>query len=997
MTVLGPLPGDAFAFVELVAATPDGLAYACNYSTGDGSRPARWTQAAGLELLPGPGGSEITGSAGPISADGRIVAGSYILGGKRTAFRWEEGRGLVNLVEGVPGLAESAAVASSADGSVIAGIASRTSGGSYAFRWSEAAGYQPLIDGDDGLVSFEAIHVSADGAVVVGILKNGAEARIFRWTEAAGIEFLSDPAPAGILTVQDITPDASVVVGYQDAPGGNIEAYRWTEAGGVETLIDPPLPDAASSSAQRVSADGRVIAGTRLVSSGFVWTEEEGAKEIPDGGFGGFVPLDLSADGGVVAGYGFPGDEDGTLALLWDAQHGTRSLNAELERHYALPLDGATLVAARFLSQDGAVIAGYGRDGLGVEFGFIARLDGCRDTQEVPVIAGAPSGPIETTAIVELDGSASTPGAGDQGGIISYGWELLSGPAEIDGEADAPVAVVRGTGFGTARIRLTVDDGHCANPASAETKIHFCTPLAAGNAEFLGLCDFPAADPSLPMEPRLSADGRVVVGFGLRPVRGAFTTAPVRWTRSGGAEFLGEAAGVASRWASDVSADGSVVVGPGEVSFGVEPFRWTSAEGVAMLGGGTDSPVLSQSRVVVSDDGTLVAWARDSVAYYWRREAGIQYFTSVPEGISQIDVLSASGDGSTLALVKDGLAFRAVAGEPLQALGDLPGGSVSSLPRDVSFDGSVVVGSSASANGIEAFRWVAGRGMRGLADLPGGEFASEALAVSGDGSVVVGKASSAKGREAFIWDAERGMRPLQEVLAAEHGLDLAGWRLEAAHGISRDGWTILGTGIAPSGIAAVWLVHRDLCGDPPERVRVAGAPSSPLSIAVPALLDGSASSAAPGEDRSITSYRWEIVSGPGAIDGPADEARAQIRGDSPGVVIVRLSVDDGGCGGLPASAEVEIPFRDPPPGNWLLCDSNGDSRVDVSDALATLGYLFLGTREPACLDSADCNRDGRGDVADPTYALSFLFLGGSAPEPPFPECGEFPGCADNCP
>jgi hypothetical protein len=35
----------------------------------------------------------------------------------------------------------------------------------------------------------------------------------------------------------------------------------------------------------------------------------------------------------------------------------------------------------------------------------------------------------------------------------------------------------------------------------------------------------------------------------------------------------------------------------------------------------------------------------------------------------------------------------------------------------------------------------------------------------------------------------------------------------------------------------------------------------------------------------------------------------------------------------------------------------------------------------------DTNADGRIDLSDPVYALSFLFQGGAAPPAPFPACG----------
>ena len=63
-------------------------------------------------------------------------------------------------------------------------------------------------------------------------------------------------------------------------------------------------------------------------------------------------------------------------------------------------------------------------------------------------------------------------------------------------------------------------------------------------------------------------------------------------------------------------------------------------------------------------------------------------------------------------------------------------------------------------------------------------------------------------------------------------------------------------------------------------------------------------------------------------------------------------------------------------------DANRDNTVDLADVQFTLGYLFLGTATPPCLDAADSNDDGQINVADPVATLGFLFLGaGDLPQP----------------
>jgi hypothetical protein len=70
---------------------------------------------------------------------------------------------------------------------------------------------------------------------------------------------------------------------------------------------------------------------------------------------------------------------------------------------------------------------------------------------------------------------------------------------------------------------------------------------------------------------------------------------------------------------------------------------------------------------------------------------------------------------------------------------------------------------------------------------------------------------------------------------------------------------------------------------------------------------------------------------------------------------------------------------------------NEDDRMDLSDAVTVLGYLFLGA--PTALDcdkSADADDNGKLDITDAVRILGHLFLGDAPPEPPFAECGVDP-------
>ena len=63
----------------------------------------------------------------------------------------------------------------------------------------------------------------------------------------------------------------------------------------------------------------------------------------------------------------------------------------------------------------------------------------------------------------------------------------------------------------------------------------------------------------------------------------------------------------------------------------------------------------------------------------------------------------------------------------------------------------------------------------------------------------------------------------------------------------------------------------------------------------------------------------------------------------------------------------------------LLGDANFDSRLDISDPILVLNYLFRTEDVPACANAADFNQDTRLDISDPISMLGTLFLGAPVP------------------
>ena len=299
-----------------------------------------------------------------------------------------------------------------------------------------------------------------------------------------------------------------------------------------------------------------------------------------------------------------------------------------------------------------------------------------------------------------------------------------------------------------------------------------------------------------------SADGRVVVGTenlqGLRAVR---------WTADGGAVTIGNGAE-----ASDVSADGAVVVGSVWRLGAQRAFRWNAADGLVEIPHQPRMEGLSKASAV-SADGSVIVGTWGDYWYDMYSEPGYEAFRwTSGDGMWLIHEF-----GLTLGFASQAVDVSAdgtvVVGDVYQWSGDGHGptypfayhalGGMVTLPMEgysaaaVSADGSVVVGNFGRLSSDD--------GLLALGALPGqdGSWASD---VSADGSVVVGTsfAGDLAQSRAFIWDEANGMRSLADVLG-DLGIDLGGWRLEQATGISADGRTIVGTGLDPLGQRAGWI------------------------------------------------------------------------------------------------------------------------------------------------------------------------------------------------
>ncbi|HEX4822964.1 MAG TPA: hypothetical protein VFV19_01490 [Candidatus Polarisedimenticolaceae bacterium] len=299
---------------------------------------------------------------------------------------------------------------------------------------------------------------------------------------------------------------------------------------------------------------------------------------------------------------------------------------------------------------------------------------------------------------------------------------------------------------------------------------------------------------------RVSRDGSVVVGS-------ASGNRAFRWTSSQGMVDLGTLPGQTGSSAADVSDDGTVVTG----TAGTRAFRWTISGGMVDLGlpldGGGDGQALSSYGEAVSGDGLVVAGFSDPVndAFRWTSAGGMHSLGTLT-GVGYSIARDCNSDGSIVVGESTGSsddhAFRWSLAGGLADLGTMPGGTTSHA-SGVSDDGATVVGYGGTSGfaQIRAFRWTSVGGMVNLGTLPG--MASRAYGVSGDGQIVVGVLMSPD--HAMLSTSALGMVDLNTYLPSI-GINLTGWVLTAANGVSGDGRTLVGTG-THNGLTEGWVAH----------------------------------------------------------------------------------------------------------------------------------------------------------------------------------------------
>lgn len=308
----------------------------------------------------------------------------------------------------------------------------------------------------------------------------------------------------------------------------------------------------------------------------------------------------------------------------------------------------------------------------------------------------------------------------------------------------------------------------------------------------------------------ISADGQFVIGASASIAFPPVYT-PLRWSVSGTptVQTLPFPQGWTSARPTQVSANGGAVSGSRQQGADLPAFRWTQAAGsTAMTNPAGWSSVRSQG---LSPDGsTVVGWATvqgvGGRAVQWINGAQGTLLAHPPALISSAaTVFDANSRAYGSGLDASGAThLLRWTGGVASSLATLPGDQINvvSTPFHASADGGVIGGVTSYLSPPqreEAWVWTPDHGLTTIPLLPG-MASSLVSAVSADGQLVLGAQFDAAflTQAPFVWTRSQGTLPLHQFLSSA-GVDLSGWTLGSATGISADGTRIVGTGVGPAG------------------------------------------------------------------------------------------------------------------------------------------------------------------------------------------------------
>jgi hypothetical protein len=308
--------------------------------------------------------------------------------------------------------------------------------------------------------------------------------------------------------------------------------------------------------------------------------------------------------------------------------------------------------------------------------------------------------------------------------------------------------------------------------------------------------------------------------------------AAVGWSPSTGYFFLPPSPNV-SAGVTACTPDGSKVYGGIATVNGNVPVVWTNRTSLPTpIPGHPDPKLIGIGIYATNIDGTILAGTTHTYKtnklgmFIWRagvrKNMGWEFITQFPPGMDYGGLNDLNDDGTIGfggSVWSDGsyqgIRWSKVQG--IQALGDLPGGTLNSSLWACSDDGQLAVGHTVQLLNIyNASVWTPLNSWVSCGLLKPEHSGSGFIDVDHSGRVAVGTSDFVVpivDRTGILWNARDGMRSVKDVLVNDYGLtEAAAWNLTDVIAISPNGRYLAGGGLNPQGKGERWWAEiRPFC------------------------------------------------------------------------------------------------------------------------------------------------------------------------------------------
>ena len=309
----------------------------------------------------------------------------------------------------------------------------------------------------------------------------------------------------------------------------------------------------------------------------------------------------------------------------------------------------------------------------------------------------------------------------------------------------------------------------------------------------------PLANSAFSIPQDISADGAVVTGYSTMTNGSSVSWYNVGFLldlRVGVLSSLGKHPNYVQATPVAVAANGTAVVG--YLGYSSAAFRWTASQAIQAL------PLASAQGISIhaaNSDVSIMVGSTGSRAFRWSEQGGFEELGLLPNvsrfSYDHASARDVSGDGSVVVgwcgssdgLPTEGVRWSQASG--IQAIGRL-NDKDQVRAEVISRNGLVIAGLS----GGVPFRWTPQNGMQAL-DVPlaGANIGYESVtAINGDGSAIAATRYVNAEREAVLFLRDGGKQSLLSWLKAL-GVETDGWSFHYIHAISDDGKTLAGEGL----------------------------------------------------------------------------------------------------------------------------------------------------------------------------------------------------------